>query len=58
MASEDCLDVLKLCLETNPKKRINMEELADHPWLYKNVYIINKKEEPAKLVTVKEEVPK
>ena len=35
-----------------------MEELADHPWLYKNVYILKNKEEPVKLMTVKEEIPK
>jgi calcium-dependent protein kinase len=26
--SEVCLDVLRQCLEVNPKKRINMDELA------------------------------
>ena len=41
--------MLKLCLEVNPKKRITMEELADHPWLFKNVYIL-KKEEPVKVM--------
>ena len=36
--SEGCLEVLKLCLDPNPKSRVTMEELADHPWLYKNVF--------------------
>lgn len=47
--SEACIEVLKLCLEVNPKKRITMEELADHPWLFKNVYILEK-EEPVKVM--------
>ena len=34
------MDILKLCLEVNPKKRPTMEELADHPWLNKNIYVI------------------
>jgi serine/threonine protein kinase len=31
--SDACIDVLKQCLEVNAKKRISMEELADHMWI-------------------------
>jgi serine/threonine protein kinase len=35
--TEACVDVLKQCLEVNPKSRITMEELADHPWLSRKI---------------------
>jgi serine/threonine protein kinase len=53
------LDVLKQCLEVNPKKRPTMEEIADHPWLNKNIYVIpEKKSQTVKLEIVQEEVKK
>lgn len=36
--TESCIDVLKKCLEVSAKKRVSMEELADHPWLEKNIF--------------------
>lgn len=33
--SPDCLSVLKRCLDVNPKTRITMQELDDHPWFCK-----------------------
>lgn len=30
--SEDCLDVLRKCLDPNPKTRIKTAELLMHPW--------------------------
>lgn len=29
--SEECLDLLKRCLDKNPKKRINIKEIKNHP---------------------------
>lgn len=53
------MDVLRKCLEVNPKKRPTMEEVVDHPWVTRNIF----GEAPAekvlpKIETIKEEVPK
>jgi serine/threonine protein kinase len=47
--------VLRLCLEVNPKRRINMEDLADHPWITRNIFQsqVEKAEEPRKMEPIK-----
>jgi serine/threonine protein kinase len=41
--SEACLDVMHRCLDVNPKTRITMEELADHPWIMHKMFMGEKK---------------
>lgn len=36
--SPECISVLKRCLDINPKTRITMQELNDHPWLSSTVF--------------------
>jgi hypothetical protein len=38
----------------NPKNRITMEELADHPWVINQVFVGEKKIEKVKVETIKE----
>lgn len=37
--TDGCLDVIKRCLDPNPKTRITMEELADHPWIMHKMFV-------------------
>lgn len=50
--SESCIEVLKQCLEVNAKKRITMEELADHPWIEKSIFGTKEPEKEVKPVVV------
>lgn len=43
--SDGCLDVIRRCLDANPKTRISMEELADHPWIMHKMFVGEKKPE-------------
>ncbi len=57
--SDACLDVIHRCLDTNPKTRISMEELADHPWIMHKMFTGEKKveKEKIKLIEPIKEVP-
>jgi serine/threonine protein kinase len=48
--TEACINVLQLCLEVNPKKRITMEELAEHPWINKNIFAAKIEDEKPKIM--------
>lgn len=41
--SQECLGVLKRCLDVNPKTRITMQELNDHLWLTSTAFLPPKK---------------
>lgn len=52
--SNECLAVLKRCLDLNAKTRINMQELNDHPWFSSTVFQPSKKANEDKLNTITE----
>jgi serine/threonine protein kinase len=59
--TDGCLDVIRRCLDPNPKTRINMEELADHPWIMHKMFVSDKKPEKEKIkviAAIKEEPAK
>lgn len=41
--SQECHTVLKRCLDVNPKTRITMQELNDHPWLAPAIFVSQKR---------------
>lgn len=58
--SQGCIDVLRMCLDVNPKKRATMEELANHPWVDKNLFAQQheEKKEIVHIEPIKEEILK
>ena len=36
--SDECIDVIRRCLDPNPKTRISMGDMCSHPWLNENFF--------------------